>query len=100
MIHLSQRTFTVREESLYSCGQSYKQFMLVNYDPRVVLTRICLYYYSRVVIYERKLPYKIGHIHHWESITLQLVSSSTILDSTASIHVRDVRKKVEGRVST
>ena len=35
--------------------------MLVNYDSRVVLTRKCLYYESRVVIYERKMIYSIDN---------------------------------------
>ena len=45
----------------WACGQSYKQFTLVNYDSRVVLTSKLHYYDSRAVIYERKLLYKIGH---------------------------------------
>ena len=35
--------------------------MLVTYDSRVVLTRKCLYYASRVVIYERKMIYSIDN---------------------------------------
>ena len=46
---------------ILTCGQSYKQFTLVNYDARVGLTRNCLHYDSRVVIYECILLYKIGH---------------------------------------
>ena len=40
-------------------SQSYNHFMIVNYDSRVVIWANL--YYSRVVNYDRKVLYKIGH---------------------------------------
>ena len=43
------------------CGQSYKHFTSVNYDPRVVIWAISQSYDSRVINYDCKVLYKIDH---------------------------------------
>ena len=43
------------------CGQSYKHFTIVHYDSRVVYRQICSQHDSSIVIYDRKVLYKIGH---------------------------------------
>ena len=49
-------------------ARSCKHFMLANYDSRVVLTGK-LPILSRVVIYERKMFYRIDHCsHNWYPI--------------------------------
>ena len=47
--------------TLFSCGQSYKHFMIVINDPRVVTWAISQSYDSRVVNYDRKVLCKIDH---------------------------------------
>ena len=43
------------------CGQSYKHFTIVHYDSRVIYRQICSQHDSSIVIYDRKVLYKIGH---------------------------------------
>ena len=57
----SKEAHTHGPERSTICGQSYKQFTLVNYDSELYWLGNYLYYDPRVVIYERKLLYKIGH---------------------------------------
>ena len=51
----------LKSNSFLICGQSYKQFTLVNYDSRVVTWTISYSYDSRVVNYDGKVLYKIDH---------------------------------------
>ena len=56
---LMSHTFAMNtSEPTQSCGQSYKRFMSVNYDPRV--GQFFSQYDSRVN-YDRKVLYKIDH---------------------------------------
>ena len=46
-----------------SCGQSYKQFKLVNYDSRVVPDlKTPPYYDARVVNYDRKMFIRLSTV--------------------------------------
>ena len=54
-------TIPVRRKSARCSVNLIKHFNIVIYDPRVVWLENCPYYDSRVVSYDRKVLYNIGH---------------------------------------